>query len=852
MLLTRGVADPTRAARPLPRAMIVLALLAAGYVVAREFPALPSGVALGLAGVAAALGGLAKGWACRGVMGAACVLFGYGYFTLRVMEAPAPWFAGRSELVRVEGVVLDTPRIERRERSVMAPFGSDGSRVRFDLRLTGVVVGDEVRRASGKVGVVVAEVKEGEARPRAGERVRVMGRLEAVEGKRNPGERDGRLWAAQEGRIGTVRLPRMELIGPALGEGTVLGRAESAWLAFRASMSERAHEILLGATPSPAKADVGGTWHGSASSEGRALLGALILGDEDRALREVRSSFNRLGLTHVLTISGFHLTVMCGVVMVVLRLGGDLGRWEAVIASSLILAYLAILPFNAPVWRSGLMVLGLIAADGLGRRHDRLAVLSWIAVAILLYRPMEAWSIGFQLSFGLVALLVWLGEFTHGRLFGVRLRGVVRGPEGVGSWVRDSFTRLVSTSLLCGIVATPVVAYHTGLVSPAAVLSSILMVPPITGVLIAGYIVLLLGVVAPPLAGVASQALGAMAEWLAWAVRWMDSVPGTSVDVPRISLGLALAATGMAVYWFVRGRWRDGAGWAMLAVVTGWTIGEFRWSGALAHDVLVRVDTLAVGDGTCHLIRSGREAMLWDCGSLTPGVGERLVPWAVRALGPGAVPAVLVTHPNLDHFNGVLDAAGPLGVRRVITGEAVARRAEERPASAEAFLLGELRRRGVEVAVVTAGDWIDLGDVRLDFLSPARGAAWGTDNDASLVARVVPRASAGRGGGEHEALVLLTGDIQGEAIAAIGRDHPRLRAKVVEVPHHGSVREEAVRFVMGLGPRVVLQSTGPGRAGLAEWGPVRDQAAFYCTAEDGAAWVEVLRDGRVRSGAVRR
>ncbi len=829
----------------MPRSLFVLALLAAGLALARYAPGGPSWAALGLAGVAAAAGGAARGWVCRGVLGAAVVLWGYGYFTLRIVErGPEAQWRG---IVQVEGVVLDTPRVGKVEQGPMSPFAVERERMSFDLKVTGLMEDRRLHPASGRIWVRVS----GDLRktPHAGDRVRVTGMIEPLEGPLNPGERDRQMWGAQDGRVGWLRVTSGELIVPAESR-SVLERLESAWLGVRAALSHRAHEVLLGGPRASAAepAEARGTAE-ARDLEGRALLGALILGDEDRALRDVRTSFNRLGLAHVLSISGFHLTVMCGVVLVLLRLGGDLGRLEAVIASTLILMYLAILPFNAPVWRSGLMVLGLIAADGLGRRHDRLAVLGWIAVVILLYRPMEAWSIGFQLSFGMVALLVWLGEFAHGRMFGITLRGVVPDARaGWLAWLTESMARLVSTSVLCGVVATPIVAYHTGLVSPAAVITSVLLIPPIMGLLIAGYLVLLLGVVAPPLAGVASEMLGVLSGWMTAVVRWIDSVPGTSVQVPRISLGLAVAATVVLLYWFVRGRWRDWIGWVMAVVVVGWTIAEFRLSAALPGSTLVRVDTLAVGDGTCHLVRSGREAMLWDCGSLTPGAGAMLVPRAVRELGVLAVPTVLVTHPNLDHFNGILDAAGPLGIRVLITGEAVAARAKEKPGSGEAYLFAELAKRGVEVKIVSAGDRIELGDVWLEVISPAPGSVWSTDNDASLVARVVPRG----GADDAETAVLLCGDIQGGAIETIQRDHPTLRAKVVEAPHHGSAKESAVQFVMGLGPKVVMQSTGKQRAGAAEWGPVREQSAFYCTALDGASWVEVKRDGGVRSGAVRR
>jgi competence protein ComEC len=667
----------------------------------------------------------------------------------------------------------------------------------------------------------------------AGDRVRVTGRLDHISPPMNPGEPDRPLWAAQEGRIGMLGLTSPELVKKLLEPPGLVSELESSWLRTRAWLQDRAHSILLG--------------DHDADSSGRAVLAALVLGEEGRSLREVRGTFNRMGLAHILSVSGFHFAVMVGVILVLLRLTGDLGRAEPLITAALVALYLSILPFNAPVWRSGLMVLGLLGADALGRRYDRLTLLGWIAFVLLIYRPMDAWSIGFQLSFGMVALLIWLGRSFHERLFGIKLRGTVEPDRGWLGWFVEQVKRLVSTGLLCGIAATPIVAYHTGMVSPVAVGTSIVLIPPITLLLIAGYVVLLLGVLVPPLGEIASACLGVLADWTVLIVRWFDSIPGTSTRIPPISLPLAIVATIAILYCFARGRVRDPIGWVLSIAVIGWTIAEFRTSTSLPPGTRVRIDTLAVGDGTCHLIRSGREAMLWDCGSLSPGIGEMVVPRAVRAVGGFRVRTALVTHPNLDHFNGLIDAAEPLGLKLLLVGNALMDRAQIKPHSPEAYLLEQLRKRGIDVQVISAGDQVELGEVTLEFISPPPNANFTADNDWSLVARIVPKG----GATDRATLALMTGDVEAPAIDAFSEAHPHLKALVVEAPHHGSAKEAGIALVPRLAPEVVLQSTSLKRANDPRWKAVRDATMWYCTALDGAAWVEVRDDASVRSGTFR-
>ena len=82
-------------------------------------------------------------------------------------------------------------------------------------------------------------------------------------------------------------------------------------------------------------------------------------------------------------------------------------------------------------------------------------------------------------------------------------------------------------------------------------------------------------------------------------------------------------------------------------------------------------------------------------------------------------------------------------------------------------------------------------------------------------------------------------------------DVARLRADVLELPHHGSVHGAALEFVGAVGPRVVLQSTGPRRVGDARWDTLRAGRVWFTTASDGAAWAEIRGDGSVVGGSLR-
>jgi competence protein ComEC len=246
--------------------------------------------------------------------------------------------------------------------------------------------------------------------------------------------------------------------------------------------------------------------------------------------------------------------------------------------------------------------------------------------------------------------------------------------------------------------------------------------------------------------------------------------------------------------------------------------------------------------------------MLWDCGSLARSdAGARTLPRAARALGITRIPVAVLTHPNLDHYNGLLDAARTMGLRTLLVGDATLDEVMASDDTRLGVMLREMERRGVNIRRVSAGDTLEVGGARVEFIWPADGFVSREPNERSLVARIdvgpIDGEPAGSNGGRAD--VLLTGDIQSEAIDAIIAAHPDLRAIVMEAPHHGSVIRESRGLFVVVDPEVVHQSTGPRRAEGDPWEVEREGRWWGVTATDGALWTEVLRDGSTRSGSMR-
>lgn len=822
---------PVELLRPAPRAARrrawwSVAAVSAGAMAAQAWTGVPAGWWIALAIVPCVAGLLLP----RRRLGVAAML---GLFLLAAwwfawrtgtVDARSPQrLVGTSErvLIEAEGLVLSSAEAPPPHRDQLARFRRMEAVKSFDLSLDALVTDGGRVRSRGRLRVSVAIDEAVAVLPGPGSRVRVKGWFAPPRGPMNPGESDGRRWSNMEGRAGSLFASSPALVVP-LSERVL--DPEAWWMARVTTLRERMLAQIEGDGRYPA---------------GRAMLAALLLGEIDPELRDTRSAFQKSGTAHLLAISGFHLAVLCGLGVLLVRLTGDRGRLEAIVVCGLVVALLVLVPAQVPIVRAGVLAIGLLAGDALGRRYDRLTTLGWVAIALYIWRPMDVFSLGAQLSVGVTALLIWLSAVRHPWVAPAAIRGLRPGrrsrTRSAWRWLRS----YAMVCVLCWAMALPVIVAHTGNLSLVGPIATATVTPAVVALLGLGYLSLLAGLVWSDAAVWMFDQLAQMSQWTGDAVQRFADAP-INVQVAPISGLLAGVAVLVTAMWLAERRARNPRLLVAIGMLVALPATGPMLQRSLPRDVVLRIDTLAVGDGTCHTVRSGDDAFVWDCGSLRSDL-RPILERAMPALGLRHASTAFVTHANLDHFVSMPDAVDLLGIKRVYLSPHVL----ADPGEPERALLALLADRGVEVASLARGDSITVGRARLEFLWPGEAAEHFAYNDRSLVCRVTVPTEAG------ERLLLLCGDIQTDAMQQLLDDVSRLRADVLEMPHHGSFRVEAMRFLAAVDPEVVLQSTGSSRVGDPRWADHRASRVWFTTAEDGAAWVEVRKDGTLKAGSMR-
>lgn len=499
------------------------------------------------------------------------------------------------------------------------------------------------------------------------------------------------------------------------------------------------------------------------------VLKALAVGEQNAITPEQWQVFLRTGINHLVSISGIHVTMIAGLAFalvsglwrrspaLVLRLPA---RKAAVVAGALAaLGYALLAGYSVPTQRTLYMLSVVALSLWLGRASSASTVLALALLAVILPDPWAVFAPGFWLSFGAVAVILYVGA------------GRLKRPHWLGEWAR------VQWAVTLGLVPALLLMFQQ--VSVVSPLANAFAIPVIS-----------LGVVPLTLAGavlpldlpllLAHQVMA----WCMAALEWLSRLPDAVWQQHAPPLWTVLAAA-LGILWLLlpRGfpaRWLGAAGLAPMFLVLPPQPGM----GEL------RLAILDVGQGLAVVAQTRSHALLYDAGpryTHDADSGSRIIVPYLRAAGIKRLDGLIVSHDDIDHSGGamsVLDAV-PVGWL-----------ASSLPAG------HEVRGHAGRALPCFAGQSWEWDGVRFEILHPAwESYADGRlkDNARGCVLKIASAYGS----------ALLPADIERESEAEIlARTPAALPATVLVAPHHGSKTSSTEEFVRQVNPSVVIFTAG--------------------------------------------
>ena len=686
---------------------------------------------------------------------------------------------------------------------------------------------NEMQEIFGKNASTLCYLQEDEALPKAGSYVRVFGEVSPFLQATNPGEFDTAAYYRRKDCLFALRKTKIT------AQTKNYGRLEE-FLSQLRYESEVLFRKLLG-------------------EKNGATASAMVLGRKKGMDSEVKALYQGAGISHLLAISGLHLSLIGAGLFGLLKKVRLPVTLSAGISTWILIVYAQLTGMGISTRRALVMFLLFLAAGLLKRTPDLPTSLAVAALLLLVPKPQRILDAGFQLSFSAVlGIAVMIPVLQDGW---EEAAPSLRVTDGVAGWnlVRAAIARacrLLRKNILAGLGITmtmlPFLLIHFYEWSPWSVLLNLAVIP-------------LMGILLPCLIGLqlvarltalvhclellqhllcaAIEAIFSCYEQLC---RFTTALPGSILHtgyptwqaLVAYTIGLiALAVSGKKLRPHLR----------LAAAVCLMGIFLIRLPGEL------NVTMLDVGQGECVGIETREHHVyLVDAGSTSKKkTGQyQIIPW-LKYIGTRSVEGIFITHWDEDHISAVGELlewskSSRVKIRRIFLPD-VALKDEVLET-----LLQQIEEANVSVEYLSAGEHMTDGALQISCLHPYAKKVPEDRNDASLVLRL----------SQGDFQMLLTGDLEksGEdwlveqARPAVEQPQPAaqnpLRCTILDAGHHGASNATGEALLDLAQPELVLISCGknnryghpaPETLKRLEERGIR----WYSTAEVGAIQVQV-------------
>ncbi len=709
-------------------------------------------------------------------------------------------FDNNRTIARITGTVITEPTSPKPNTGIFGRWTFRSPSSRFILNATSIQTATGSRPITGMISVSCDGVLDNIT---PGQRVTVLGTASHYNPPANPGAFEYRKWQQRRGIHITMRtnVPNITVNG---------NQPQSGWRHWIANWRNVTRQLVIGSDSIKLTRD-------------QQLVETMVLGRRYASNPEMEDLFRRTGLTHYLSVSGAHVGVVAWFLWLLTRLTGQSRRVTAVVVLIALILFAALVDPRPPIFRA--TIIGIVFCTGITlRRHaSSTNSLAIAAIILLTIRPTMLFEPGFQMSFaavmGVIHLRIPVNQFFRRLL----LRFGLKHDDFPTVTRRQKLKRFLVVILEPGVygiaaslAATPFVAWHFDRIAPLAPLASLLVFPLFSLTLFLGVLTIITGVTIPIATPIFQYLTNLSAHAMLLETTLIDRLTPTLTGTPSrlvmflyfaiIIIALTHVRYGAHSLWsFLQhrfpipiDRWRTIRTTSAIIIFSSLALSALLLQHRPTHDALT-VTHLAVGAGTASIIQfPDGKTWVYDCGSRRGyDVGSRtLIPFC-RHAGIRKIDRIIISHPNLDHFSGVLSLVehfptGPVTINHhyenYMAGD-----------SPDRLLLAALNRRNHPIDKIENLDLSRFPNTKIDLLwPPADLPESESANESSTVLKITHQGQS----------ILITGDIEQHAMAQLLQFHAaKLPADILVLPHHGSLEKNTSDFIAAVNPKICIRST---------------------------------------------
>ncbi len=651
---------------------------------------------------------------------------------------------------------------------------------------------------------------------RRGQTVELYGWLSRPLPALNPGALDPRQMLAADRVFALIRVPRADGL-------VILSQADAGRPNFLARLPLFLRSKLLAHTQ-------------QIDAPAAETLEALLFGRRDPAIADVSRDFARAGIAHLLAISGSHIAFIAAMIWLLLRQIPMRPRLRELLTALILIAYVLATPCGPPIVRVTIGVLLVLAARFMGRPPQPLNIVAAAAIIIILMRPADIASVGFQLTFvSTVALILAMGRIRVA-IFGKWLEREDIAAALTGTAIarrRHRTARMLALLVegnVIGLLANaPLVAFHFGQLNLEGLITGAVILPIVAAAMLVGIVQVLAELISSRLAAAFAGVSAFTGRVLIDFVHMLASLPGAAVALRPPPAWAVILCYVVLLLWIVRKR--VGISRAMVinsalaaaVAIAAW----FAFSTPLGQ---TQIAVLSAGDASAVVLRtpSGRTWSINAGSAQGTSVLDSAIRSVMRLAGRQKMDGVILTDFASGHAGAAGDVISAFNPPALWTSAAAWQSAGATFARAQ--FASAATQTHVAVSTLERGKSLLFdGGLRIDTLWPA--PAFQKD------------------GADSQSLILLLNSTGVKILLADPADQTALAliianpspfacdAVIFTGPERGDADQSLRRIVAPLGTPTLIWS------GRTPWAPRQSRPGEWNTA-DGAILLDI-RNGRL-------
>jgi competence protein ComEC len=522
--------------------------------------------------------------------------------------------------------------------------------------------------------------------------------------------------------------------------------------------------------------------------ETAALSAALLFGDRGLFNPETERSYQKIGVVHLLAISGLHVGLLVGMVFYVFIWSGITKEKTEWIMLMVLPLYAVVTGLAPPVVRAVVMMMLLIGAR---RFHLRLTPLDAISLAfmlMLLSEPLIIYDIGFQLSFSVSFSLV------------ISSRKILTSFESL-------IQQTAAASFIAQLSSLPVILTSFYEVSLISIIANLLFVPLFSFILLP---VLMLTYIVFSLSGSLPRIYVTMLDGV---IRHINKFSNILAEIPISTVIVGKPTTSILIFviimvplffilWerFIAKRIKPPFWIFVLPIIP--VLLQMVFPYLTPYGKIIFID---VGQGDSILIRMpyNKGVYLIDTGGVMSferegwkdrksvfDPGKDIVLPVLKSEGMSKIDKLILTHGDADHIGGAVSLFGEIKVKQLILPRETERSALEKK------IIDLAAKSGTDIFPGGAGTGWESSYGDFEILNPTGNAGERNERSIVLLAKI---------GGKKW---LFTGDLGFEGEQTFVDRYGKVDIDVLKVGHHGSKYSSSVLFLEHLDPEYAVISVG--------------------------------------------